>query len=36
MFYCNPSRHPTIMFKRDVVLNAGGYLGGLLAEDYDL
>jgi hypothetical protein len=24
------------MFRRDVVLKAGGYLGGLHAEDYDL
>jgi len=32
----NPFCHPSVMFKRDVVLEAGGYLGGLHAEDYDL
>lgn len=32
----NPLCHPTIMFKRQVVLEEGGYLGGLHAEDYDL
>ena len=35
MFFSNPFCHPTIMFRRDVVLNAGGYLGSLHAEDYD-
>jgi glycosyltransferase involved in cell wall biosynthesis len=32
----NPLCHPTVMFRRQVVLDAGGYLGGLHAEDYDL
>jgi len=32
----NPFCHPSVMFRRDVVLLAGGYLGGLYAEDYDL
>jgi glycosyltransferase involved in cell wall biosynthesis len=32
----NPFCHPTVMFRRRVVLEAGGYLGGLHAEDYDL
>jgi glycosyltransferase involved in cell wall biosynthesis len=32
----NPLCHPSVMFRRDVVLKAGGYLGGLHAEDYDL
>jgi glycosyltransferase involved in cell wall biosynthesis len=32
----NPLCHPSVMFRRQVVLEAGGYLGGLHAEDYDL
>lgn len=32
----NPFCHPTIMFRRNLVLDVGGYLGGLHAEDYDL
>lgn len=32
----NPICHPSVMFRRDVILDAGGYLGGLHAEDYDL
>ena len=36
MIYRNPICHPTVIFKREVVMSAGGYLGGLYAEDYDL
>ena len=32
----NPLCHPSVMFRRKVVLDAGGYFGGLHAEDYDL
>ena len=32
----NPLCHPTVMFRRATVLAAGGYLGGIYAEDYDL
>jgi glycosyltransferase involved in cell wall biosynthesis len=32
----NPLCHPSVMFRRKAVLDAGGYLGGLHAEDYDL
>ena len=32
----NPICHPTVMFRKDVILRAGGYVGGLQAEDYDL
>lgn len=35
-FLTNPICHPTVMFRRDIVGKAGGYLGGLYAEDYDL
>ena len=32
----NPICHPSVMFRRMAVLEVGGYLGGLHAEDYDL
>ena len=32
----NPLCHPSVMFRRKAGLDAGGYLGGLHAEDYDL
>ncbi|MDO8652449.1 MAG: glycosyltransferase [Undibacterium sp.] len=32
----NPLCHPSVMFRREIVLDAGAYIGGLLAEDYDL
>ncbi|MEI6760576.1 MAG: glycosyltransferase [Betaproteobacteria bacterium] len=32
----NPLCHPSVMFRRDTVLAAGGYLGGIYAQDYDL
>ena len=32
----NPLCHPSVMFRRQVVVEAGGYLGYLFAEDYDL
>jgi glycosyltransferase involved in cell wall biosynthesis len=32
----NPLCHPSVMLRRRVVLDAGGYLGGLDGEDYDL
>jgi len=36
MYYRNPLCHPTVIFRRDDITRAGGYLGGLHAEDYDL
>jgi glycosyltransferase involved in cell wall biosynthesis len=36
MLWRNPICHPSVMFRRKVVLEVGGYLGGLHAEDYDL
>jgi len=36
LFRGNPLCHPSVVFRRDVVLRVGGYLGGLHAEDYDL
>lgn len=32
----NPICHPSIIVRREALLRAGGYLGGLKAEDYDL
>jgi glycosyltransferase involved in cell wall biosynthesis len=34
--YRNAICHPTVMFRASSVKQAGGYLGGLHAEDYDL
>lgn len=36
LLWGNPLCHPSVMFRRQAVLNVGGYLGGLYAEDYDL
>ena len=36
LFFKNPICHPSVMYRRDSVISAGGYLGGLHAEDYDL
>jgi cellulose synthase/poly-beta-1,6-N-acetylglucosamine synthase-like glycosyltransferase len=32
----NPICHPSVMMRRDPILQLGGYLGGKNAEDYDL
>lgn len=32
----NPLCHPSVMFRRQVVMDSGGYLGALHAEDYEL
>ena len=36
LLWRNPLCHPSVMFRRKAVLDVGGYLGGLHAEDYDL
>lgn len=36
LLWGNPLCHPSVMFRREAVLDVGGYLGGLHAEDYDL
>jgi cellulose synthase/poly-beta-1,6-N-acetylglucosamine synthase-like glycosyltransferase len=36
LFFSNPLCHPSVMFRKNVVCEAGGYLGGMHAEDYDL
>lgn len=35
-YFSNPLCHPTVMFRYETVAKAGGYIGGLYAEDYDL
>jgi glycosyltransferase involved in cell wall biosynthesis len=32
----NPFCHPSVVFRRDIALAVGGYLGGIYAQDYDL
>jgi glycosyltransferase involved in cell wall biosynthesis len=32
----NPFCHPSVIFRRDLALAVGGYLGGIYAQDYDL
>lgn len=34
--WSNPFCHPTTMIRKDVLLETGGYSGGVFAEDYDL
>lgn len=36
LFFRNPICHPSVMYRRDLILSEGGYLGGLHAEDYDM
>jgi hypothetical protein len=36
LYLRNPICHPSVMYRRDVILQAGGYIGGLYAEDFDL
>lgn len=36
LLWCNPLCHPSVMYRRQAILDLGGYQGGLHAEDYDL
>jgi glycosyltransferase involved in cell wall biosynthesis len=36
LFLRNPICHPSAMFRRELVLQAGGYMGAVHSEDYDL
>jgi cellulose synthase/poly-beta-1,6-N-acetylglucosamine synthase-like glycosyltransferase len=36
MLWSNPICHPSVMFRKASVIEVGGYLGGIFAEDYDL
>lgn len=36
LIYKNPICHPAVMIRKQALVEVGGYLGGLQAEDYDL
>lgn len=36
LFYRNPLNHPSVLIRKKILLDAGGYMGGMHAEDYDL
>jgi glycosyltransferase involved in cell wall biosynthesis len=36
LLFRNPICHPSVMMRKQILLDIGGYLGGLQAEDYDL
>lgn len=36
LHYRNPICHPSVMLRKQAILQAGGYLGSMNAEDYDL
>lgn len=36
LLWSNPICHPSVMIRRQILLDHGGYMGGSLAEDYDL
>lgn len=36
LYYRNPICHPSVMFRKRILLELGGYLGGIHSEDYDL
>jgi glycosyltransferase involved in cell wall biosynthesis len=36
LYFTNPLAHPSVMFRKDVILSIGGYMGGRYGQDYDL
>jgi glycosyltransferase involved in cell wall biosynthesis len=36
LIFSNPLCHPSVMFRRKLIADEGGYMGGIFAEDYDL
>lgn len=36
LFYKNPICHPTVMYRKNIILELGGYQNSQFAEDYDL
>lgn len=36
IYYTNPLAHPSIMYKKSVILGNAGYMNGKVSEDYDL
>lgn len=36
LLYTNPICHPSVLYKKSIAINVGGYMGGIYGEDYDL
>lgn len=36
LFWSCPLCHPTVMFRKSIIAQAGGYMGDVFAQDYDL
>jgi hypothetical protein len=36
IYFINPICHPSVIIRRDALLEMGGYLGGTVGQDYDL
>lgn len=36
IYFTSPIAHPSVMYKKDVILKHSGYLNGKVSEDYDL
>lgn len=36
IYFANPLAHPTIMYRKSIILKISGYLNGKVSEDYDL
>jgi glycosyltransferase involved in cell wall biosynthesis len=36
IFYTCPLAHPSVMYKKEVIMGVGGYMNGKVSEDYDL
>jgi glycosyltransferase involved in cell wall biosynthesis len=36
LYFTNPMPHPSVMYRKDIILSIGGYMGGRYAQDYDL
>lgn len=36
LYFRNPINHPSVMVRKSAIVNVGGYMGGIHAEDYDL
>lgn len=36
LFWGNPICHPSVIYRKEAIMQLGGYMGGIQAEDYDL
>lgn len=36
IYYANPLAHPSVMYRKNVILKNSGYMNGKVSEDYDL